>query len=107
MYKKEEFWGIVANLKWDGNYIRCSRELNVNYSEVEILRFEKNVSILMNDLDTRFGEYAIPCGDDGWSDIRAEIIARGKKFYDTIGIKKIYLMANNTDYNESFLYIFH
>lgn len=100
------FWKIVENLKWDGDYKRCAKELKQSYSKEDIAKVESTVNNLMSDLDTRFGHYAVPCGDDGWSDIRAEVIGRGKESFDNITIEKLYLMANDGDYHESFIYIF-
>jgi len=48
----------------------------------------------------------IAASDDSWSDIRYEIVGRGKKYYEEITVRKMQNMANNLTYNESFTYIF-
>ena len=48
----------------------------------------------------------IDVGDDSWSDLRADVISRGKEFYDK-AIKSSYVMkkmAEHRDYKESFMY---
>ena len=48
----------------------------------------------------------IDVGDDSWSDLRVDVISRGKEFYDK-AIKSSYVMkkmAEHRDYTESFMY---
>ena len=102
-----DFWKIVNKLKWDGNYVRCARQLNSNYTKKEIVVFEKTVYSLMGRLEGEFADVKIHCGSDAWSDIRAETIGRGEKFFTEISAKKLIDMAIDIDYKESFLYILH
>lgn len=102
----DNFWEVIAELKWDGNFKRCKQELLKKYSKPDVEEFEKFVRDLTTDLDKRFKHYAIPCGDDGWSDIRAEVVGRGQEFFENITVTKLHLMAIDTDYHESFIYIF-
>jgi hypothetical protein len=104
-----DFWKIIEDLKWDGNYDRCKRELNSKYSEEEIDNLDCFVRNLMGDLYDRYKKdwlERIPASDDAWSDIRAEVVGRGKESFDNITVAKFISMAKNTDYNESFIYIF-
>ena len=45
--------------------------------------------------------------DDGYDDLRWQIVANGKEFYDNITLEKAQRMVDNNEYTESFAYAFH
>ena len=64
-----------------------------------------------NDLYVKYkkdwlADPGIGASDDGWDDIRAEVVGRGKDFYNNITVKKLQDMADRLDYKENFLYSF-
>ena len=66
----------------------------------------------VNELGKRFhndwlGDPGIGVSDDSWSDLRNEVVGRGKEFYENITVAKLQEMADSNDYNESFSYCFH
>jgi len=50
------------------------------------------------------GSEGIAVSDDGWYDLRADVIGRGKKFYYSITKSKLQKMALDFDFEENFLY---
>lgn len=109
--REDYFWKLVelANWKKDGDYERI-RKMFINLPEKEA--FENfccdKASLLADKFhDDWLGNPGIEVSDDGWSDLTAEVVGRGRKFYESITVKKLQKMAEDLDYNENFLYSFH
>jgi hypothetical protein len=103
-------WEIIESLNWDGDYKRCEKQLVDTYSMDKIIQVETFVDEKVNQLDKQFHQDwldDIEVSDDGWSDLRYEVVGRGKLFYESITKEKLMEMAENFDYHESFAYCFH
>lgn len=108
--KQKKYWDIIkkANWKKDHDYTRISKEFRL-LSKEEFEELESFIDSKMEQLNSRFekswlGNPGINVSDDGWSDLRAEVIGRGEKFFNSITVQKLRKMANTDDYNESFIY---
>ena len=109
--KTESFlWGLIekANWKKDHDYRRIEKEFkNLPkdiYKELQKFAYDK-----VDELHVRFGKQwlgdpGIECSDDSWSDLRAEVVGRGEKFFNKITVKKLQKMALTRDYRENFTY---
>ena len=69
------------------------------------------VQAKVDNLNTKYekdwlADPGIEVSDDGWWDVRAEVVGRGKKFYNNISVKKLQNIADTGDYKENFQYIF-
>lgn len=103
----DQLWKIIKRCQWekDHNYKRIKEFLEKNYSksmqtDIAMFVFEKQ-----EELNVIFGKKrGINVSDDGWSDLRAEVIGRGREFYNNISAKQLRKMANSLDYHESFYY---
>ena len=113
--EEDVFWNIIEKLDWkkDGNYKRINKELS-NYPKDTIKKLREFCYSKLDELSKRFdsewlkhGSEGIDASDDGWYDIRAEVVGRGKKFYYSITKSKLQKMAIALDYKENFLYSFH
>ena len=108
------FWYVVDLLdyKKDDDYKRVKKYLmDLNrFAGVpsETIRLLEKIIIFKStslDISSDRGR-GINVSDDGWGDLRVDVISRGKDFYDSVIndsdiMKK---MADNYDYSESFLY---
>lgn len=113
--EEDKYWEVIELLKWknDHDYERITKELSVYnddfkkklqdfcYSKIEELRdnFEKEW--------LKFGSDGINVSEDGWYDLRADVVGRGKDFYYSITKEKLQQMADENDYEENFLYSFN
>lgn len=107
------FWAFVNKAQWksDHDYNRI-KTLFENDEQRESLR--EDYQYLLDKLHEKFydswlgydGNGGINASDDSWWDLRADVIGRGKKFYEEITVKKLQHMANNYDYEENFGYSF-
>ena len=108
------FWYVVDLLdyKKDDNYRRVKKylmDLNrfAGVPSEAIRLLEKIIMFKSTSLDISSDRgRGINVGDDGWGDLRVDVISRGKDFYDSV-IKDSDIMkkmADNYDYSESFLY---
>ncbi len=116
---EDEYWQQIEKLEWhtdsfisDGDYERIKQQLIDNFTPSEIKQLDVFVHSKVNELNQRFhddwlGNPGIGVSDDGWSDLRSEVVGRGKEFYENITVEKLQEMADNNDYNESFSYCFH
>ena len=111
---EDKYWQQVEELEWskDGDYKRIEEYIKNNYSFNSARQLDDFVRSKVNELGKRFhndwlGDPGIGVSDDGWSDLRNEVVGRGKEFYENITVAKLQEMANNNDYNESFSYCFH
>jgi hypothetical protein len=113
--EEDVFWNIIEKLNWkkDGNYNRIKNELSELPKDTtkKLREFCYNkLDELSNRFDSEWlkhGSEGIDASDDGWYDIRAEVVGRGKKFYYSITKSKLQKMAIALDYKENFLYSFH
>jgi len=108
------FWYIVdlVDYKKDDDYRRVKKYLmDLNrFTGVPSDAFQLLNKIIMFkstslDISSDRGR-GIEVGDDSWGDLRADVISRGKEFYDN-AIKNPYIMkkmAEHRDYKESFSY---
>ena len=111
---EDEYWQQIEELEWskDGDYKRIEQQLIDNFTPSEIKQLDMFVRSKVNELGKRFhndwlGDPGIGVSDDSWSDLRNEVVGRGKEFYENITVAKLQEMADNNDYNESFSYCFH
>jgi hypothetical protein len=109
----DNFWEFVKKADWqsDHDYERIEKYITDNYNEIQQGKMRQIFNKLSSDLHNRFqedwlGDPGIEVSDDGWSDLRAEVIGRGKEFYDNITVEKLQQMAIDNDYHESFAYSF-
>jgi len=114
MKTKEDFWELVEIVDWksDNDYNRIKKYLLKNYTKSEIREYNDIYLSSLDYLYIRFendwlGEPGISVSDDGWWDLRADVIGRGKEFYYTITAEKLMKMANKHDFDENFGYSFN
>lgn len=113
MTKEQKCWKLIEDAKWtlDHDYERIAH----SWSELPAKEF-KQLETFINErhfeLSDKFhdawlgqdGGEGIPASDDSWSDLLAEVIGRGERFYNNITKEQLTNMAQNFDYEESFLY---
>lgn len=106
-------WKTIEELEWtkDHDYNRIEDYLKDNFTIEDCLELSEFVNDMQDDLMARFhndwlGDPGIEVSDDGWNDLTAEVVGRGKDFYKNITVKKLQKMANNRDYHENFRYSF-
>jgi len=113
--EEDVFWNIIEKVNWkkDGNDNRIKNELSkLPKDTINKLRYfcYSKMAELSKKFDEEWlkhGSEGIEASDDGWYDIRAEVVGRGKKFYYSITKSKLQKMAIALDYKENFLYSFH
>ena len=110
---EDQYWKQIEELEWskDHDYKRIEQYLIDNFTAVESVDIMKFTADMQDDLMARFhndwlADPGIEVSDDGWSDLTAEVVGRGKEFYNNITVKKLQEMAINRDYYESFSYSF-
>jgi len=115
---EDKYWKQIEELEWytdsfisDGDYKRIEQQLIDNLTPPEIKQLDMFVRSKVNELGKRFhndwlGDPGIGVSDDSWSDLRNEVVGRGKEFYENITVAKLQEMADSNDYNESFSYCF-
>lgn len=109
------FWDFVGKSNWvsDHDYNRINILYN-QYPQSEMNLIKDVYSYFLDELGEKFydvwlgndGGSGIEVSDDGWWDLRAEVIGRGKDFYNNITVEKLQEMAINNDYYENFGYSF-
>ena len=110
---ENKYWQQIEELEWskDGDYKRIEEYIKNNYSYSSARQLVDFVDNKVIELGKRFdndwlGDPGIDVSDDSWSDLRNEVVGRGKEFYKNITVAKLQEMANTNDYNESFSYCF-
>ncbi len=115
---EDKYWQQIEELEWytdkfisDGDYKRIEEYIKNNYSYPSARQLADFVDNKVIELGQRFhndwlGDPGIGVSDDSWSDLRNEVVGRGKEFYENITVEKLQEMANTNDYNESFSYCF-
>lgn len=115
MTSESKNWKLVESLKWglDHDYRRIAAELSKldkdTFNELKKFVDKKTGDIGSKYHDAWLGDFdddGINVSDDGWSDLRYEVVGRGEEFYNSITVEKLKEMADNYDYYESFCYCF-
>ena len=114
---EDELWDIIESYNWD-EY--GSAQLAIDEVRKKVNKLPKDkyfqlrgfVQAKIDALDNKYKKDWLKddfpyVGDDGWWDLRAEVVGRGKKFYNNIDVWKLKDMARDDDYKENFQYIFH
>lgn len=115
MTNEKKNWELIEATKWksDHDYKRISKELS-GLSEDTFNELRKFVDKKAGDLGNQYHDAwlgnddgpGIDASDDGWSDLRYEVVGRGEEFYNSITVEKLREMADKCDYYESFCYCF-
>ena len=110
---EDDLWALIESAKWkkDGNYKRVQKQ----YAELpkrifnQLERFYRSKQDILQRKFHKdwIGNPGIGVSDDGWDDLSAEVVARGKEFYNSITVEKLQKMADKNDYTENFGYCFH
>ena len=110
---ENKYWQQIEELEWskDADYRRIEQQLKDNLTPSESIQLDDFARNKVDELGKRFyndwlGDPGIDVSDDGWSDLRNEVVGRGKEFYENITVAKLQEMANVMDYHESFSYCF-
>ena len=109
----DDLWKIIEFLEWskDHNFKRIRKQLhNMEFKEV-LSSFAHAKQYALQD---KFHDSWLDndsCGgidvsDDGWQDLTAEVVGRGREFYENITLEQLQEMADNRDYSENFMYSF-
>jgi hypothetical protein len=113
MTNEQKCWKLIENAQWksDHNYDRISDEWsklpNDEFQELKKFIHGKAKELGNKYYDAWLGKDGGPgfdVSDDGWSDLRYDVIGRGEEFYDSITVDKLREMADDLDYEESFSY---
>ena len=104
-------WEIIEELEWekDKDYKRIRVYLRNKYTDKSVEALRNFVEYKRKLLQTRFDNHwleSIPASDDSWWDLCAEVVGRGRQFYETINVEKLRKMAQLYDYTENFEYSF-
>jgi len=112
--REDKCWLMIRSLDWelDGDYKRCAYELKTRFTSTEVNDLEmfvdsKQKSLMFLFKEDWLGDPGIDVSDDGWNDLTAEVVGRGKEFYEDITVEKLQQMAKEFDYKENFKYSFH
>ncbi len=110
---EEQLWHLIEGAEWtkDHDYNRIQEEYK-RLSDNEHAQLDEFVDQKCKELHDKYkkdwlGNPGIAVSDDGWSDLRAEVVGRGKEFYNSITVEKLQEMANTNDYHENFQYSLH
>lgn len=108
------FWPIIDLLdyKSDNDYRRVKSIFMDLYNftgaltKEDIITFIKIMNFKINVIDKLHGDNIKEVSDDSWGDLKADIISRGKDFYNRAisDFDLVQKMANEMDYKESFYY---
>ncbi len=107
------FWTLVdmVDYKSDDNYKRINDILlNINrfggVPAEKILALAKVLNYKCKAIDNKWADDIRGVGDDSWSDLKSDIVSRGKEYYDRalIDFDLVQRMSNEDDYTESFSY---
>jgi hypothetical protein len=109
----KRLWKQVTELDWtsDSDYRRVEEHVKNRYSFSSAKELAKFVDSKAAELAVQYksawlSDPGIACGNDSWSDLRYEVVARGQEFFESITVTKMQDMALNQDYHESFAYCF-
>ena len=104
-----DFWEVIDEMDFNGvGYEEAGRWL-VEDSGLSIEQL-KEVSKMARHKHTALYEQlwdVTGVSDDGYDDLRWQIVANGKEFYNNITLEKAQSMVDKNEYKESFGYAFH
>ena len=107
----EKFWAFTKKADWikDKDYNRVAELIE---SEEQRQELDQAYGQLSSDLYVKFKkdwleDPGIPVSDDGWTDLRSTVIARGQEFYENVTAEKLRKMAIAGNYWENYGYSFH
>jgi hypothetical protein len=110
---EKQLWAIIKKANWtkDHNYNRIRDEFKQLPIDVRN-QLEKFIEAKVEEVYKRFekdwlGNPGFSVSDDSYSDLTAEVVGRGEKFFDNISTKKMRDMAEDRDFRESFIYTLH
>ena len=108
------FWPLIDILdyKSDNSYKRVKEIILDLYrftgalSYEDIMLFIKILEFKLRALEKHHGDKIRGVSDDSWGDLKADIVSRGKDFYDKAisDFDLVQKMSNDIDYTESFYY---
>ena len=109
----ELFWFIIdmVDYKSDNDYRRINKlfiDLNrfAGVSTNLINKFRSILGFKIDVIESRIGNDVRGVSDDSWSDVRYDVVSRGKDFYNKAlnDYTVVQKMIDNDDYKESFSY---
>ena len=110
---EKSLWELVENLNWslDHDFRRIESELMLMDLDISN-QIHEFTELKRNEIYSQYeedwlGDPGIGVSDDGWSDLTAEVVGRGKNFYENISVKKLQQMVSSDNYHENFMYSFH
>ena len=110
----DEMWKLIDDCNWAGDhdYERIRKELRAKLTKSQRKQLAEFADSKQEYIQKVFnsawlGEPGIEVSDDGWSDLTAEVVGRGRKFYAKITVKKLRDMVENDTYRENFMYVFN
>ena len=110
---EDELWDMVESYEWDKNKFNYE-EITKQVNKLPKNKYKQLYGFVLSKFDNLNRKYkkdwlgnpGIEVSDDGWSDLRAEVVGRGKNFYNYITVETLQDMARTNDYQENFKYIF-
>jgi len=106
-YHSDSLWALIDQSKWskDKDYKRIQK-LFAKLPFLKKIELRGFVNDKVEALEDKYGKKIQYLGDDSWWDLRADIVGRGKEFYNSITFDQLQKMANEVDYKENFEYSF-
>lgn len=110
---EKQMWGWIKKAKWldDPDSERVKAFFLAKLSAHACLELYAFIEAKYDSLSERFDKYAhagkFDVSDDSWTDLKAEVVGRGKEFYEAITVAKLARMGSNSDYTENFRYVTH
>lgn len=108
----DQLWDLIDQANWqtDHDYARINHAFRA-LPESEFNQIAEFIGARVRELDDRFKNNClnneIKIGDDGWLDLRSEVVGRGKDFFESITVDKLRKLAEEQDYYECFSYVTH
>ena len=110
---ESQMWRLIEEADWksDHDNERIEDFFREKLNKKDLEKMVTFVDKLMDDMNDKFekdwlGKPGFDVSDDGWIDLRAEVIGRGEKFYKNITASKLRKMAKEGDYKECYGEIF-
>lgn len=109
--KTNQLWQKIESLNWvsDHDYERIQQDIKNTMlpdEAKELEDFARKMARRLYKKHMKDWIAGIPLGDDSWGDLVAEVVGRGKAFYESITVEKLTQMAKNQDFEENFMYSF-
>ena len=111
---EDELWDMIEKFGWldYGDARLAVKDIGEKVSKLSKDEYYQLTGFIEVKLYQLYDKYEkdwldgkIQVSDDGWSDLRAEVIGRGKDFYNNITVEKLSDMADSRDYTENFTYV--